>query len=227
MAGCVYAMEIPDRQKIIGRRRITVKYRLLKIGAVDYPERLEESGRPRDLRSQYRTEFLVVCAIEVPGFDTAEGKPNFRVAEKQLRDKFDSQNIRVNNRVGGEGREFFDLTLNRAVSELRKLLFRFLGDCEVTLQKGNYHKASETRVLRPQLSLSPGKLSRSEKLASNIASELVDLHGDKSEDDYYEEIMDYVNRNVTSNSKADGQIERMERRLALLRQETRRLRRLR
>ena len=110
MAGCVYAMVIPEWRKIrrIGRR--SIEYDLLKIGHVICPENLRV--RRASLSWQYGVEFIGLYAVETRSYIDSEAS---------LHDEFTSRQVVVDNRRGGEGREFFDLGSGEAISALKKL----------------------------------------------------------------------------------------------------------
>ena len=110
MAGCVYAMEVPERRKIrtLGRHRI--HRRLIKIGHVIRPENLK--SRRANLSYQYRTEFIGLYAVELRGYLDAENS---------LHGEFASRNVSVDNRLDGESREFFDLRPEEAISALKRI----------------------------------------------------------------------------------------------------------
>ena len=110
MAGCVYAMVIPEWRNIrrIGRRGI--ERDLLKIGHVISPENL----RPRraSLSWQYAVEFVGLYAVETRSYIDSEAS---------LHSEFAARQVRVDNRLGGEGREFFDMASGEAISALKSL----------------------------------------------------------------------------------------------------------
>ena len=110
MAGCVYAMVIPEWQKIrrIGQRRI--EKGLLKIGHVISSENLKP--RRASLSWQYDVEFVGLFAVETLSYIDSEAS---------LHNQFAPRQVTVDNRLGGEGREFFDLGSEEAISALKKL----------------------------------------------------------------------------------------------------------
>ena len=110
MHGCVYAMIVPEWQKIRRIERRRIEKGLLKIGHVISPENL----RPRraSLSWQYGVEFVGLFAVETS---------NYINSEASLHRKFASRRVRVDNRLGGEGREFYDLASGEAISALKSL----------------------------------------------------------------------------------------------------------
>lgn len=110
MAGCVYAMVIPEWRRIrrIGRRRI--EKGLIKIGHVISPENLKP--RRANLSWQYGVEFVGLYSVETRDYLEAEGS---------MQERFASRQVPVDNQLGGKGREFFDLGTEQAISALKQI----------------------------------------------------------------------------------------------------------
>lgn len=110
MAGCVYAMVIPQWRRIrrIGQSKVTNG--LIKIGHVISPENLKP--RRANLSSQYDVEFVGLHSVETP---------NYLEEERSLHEKFASRQVPVDNQLGGEGKEIFDLRPEEAISALKQI----------------------------------------------------------------------------------------------------------
>ena len=110
MAGCVYAMVIPQWRKIRRIRRRRIGSALIKIGHVISPENLK--SRRASLSWQYGVEFVGLYSVETQSYLEAEGL---------LHERFASRRIPVDNQRGGESREFFDLETEQAISALKQV----------------------------------------------------------------------------------------------------------